>query len=115
MKQTRALRDADAELKAKGVRVIGVSTDPISEQLAFAQKYQLTMDLLSDEDAAICRAFRVPMNENNRASRESFIFRNGKMIWHDPKVYPSRQAQDVFRVIEEVEAGEAAATAAAGS
>ena len=84
--------------------VLGVSNDPVAKQLAFSNKYQLGFDLLSDPEARIIRAFGVPMT-NGRAARETFMFHQGRMIWHDRKVDPMTQARDVFSVIRKVEGG----------
>lgn len=96
------LQAADDELKKEGVRVIGISTDPVSKQLGFCKRYRLTFDLLSDPEAKIIKAFGVPLNKDGRAARETFMFRNGRMIWHDESVYPAHQAKVVRRVIKKV-------------
>ncbi|NNC87347.1 MAG: redoxin domain-containing protein, partial [Akkermansiaceae bacterium] len=88
------MRDADAKLKAEQVTVLGVSTDSVPKQKRFCNRYQLPFDLLSDQDAAVCRAFGVPLGADGRAARETFMMRNGRIFWHDPKVDPAAQAYD---------------------
>ena len=106
MQQVKKLRDADSELDAEGVTIIGVSTDPVAKQRAFSDRYRLPFDLLSDEEGTIADALGVVRLEDGRCSRETFMFRNGRMIWHDPSVYPANQAEDVLRVIRTVKRGE---------
>lgn len=83
--------------------IIGVSNDSIERQLSFANKYYLTFDLLSDPQKRIIGAFGVGLDKHGRAERETFIFRNGKMIWHDPDVTPLNQSFDIKQVIAEIE------------
>ena len=94
--------------------MIGVSTDPVPKQRVFSDRYRLGFDLLSDEDRAIANALGVVITGDGRASRETFMFRNGRLIWHDPRVSPARQAQDVMRVIRKVKRQEKKAARAAG-
>jgi peroxiredoxin Q/BCP len=97
------LRSGNNEFKQQGVTIIGVSTDLIAEQRAFSNKYYLPFDLLSDPDKRIIGAFGVKLEpKTGRASRETFIFRNGRMIWHDPDVTPLNQAFDIKKVIAEI-------------
>ena len=46
-----------AEFKAAGVRVIGVSRDPMKRHDKFIAKYDLAIPLVADEDGAISDAF----------------------------------------------------------
>jgi len=45
-----AFRDRKPQFDALGVRLIGVSADTVRRQSNFVNKYQLTMELLSDPD-----------------------------------------------------------------
>ncbi len=57
---TREARDSTAmagEFEAAGVRVIGVSRDPMKKHDKFIAKYDLIVPLASDEDGAISEAF----------------------------------------------------------
>ena len=57
---TREAQDFTAlagDFKAAGVRVIGVSRDPMKKHEKFIGKYDLKVPLLSDEDGAISNAF----------------------------------------------------------
>jgi len=46
-------RDLRAEADALGLRLIGVSADPVARQASFARKHQLELTLLSDPDHAV--------------------------------------------------------------
>jgi peroxiredoxin Q/BCP len=51
------LRDNELELKAKGIEVIGVSSDSVKSHDKFANKYGLPFNLLADEDKAVHQAY----------------------------------------------------------
>ncbi len=57
--QACSLRDSQAELAAKGVTVVGISTDPVKSLAKFALRDQLNFTLLSDPDHQIADAFGV--------------------------------------------------------
>lgn len=99
-KQACSLRDAYEELSKKGVTVFGVSTDTIDEQKAFADKFKLPFTLLADKDATVVKAFGVPTMRNNAfASRQAYLFKNGKLAWRDLKASTAKQAADILEVI----------------
>ena len=52
-----SLRDYYAEIKAKGVEVLGVSPDPIKKQKGFIEKYNFPYSLIADTDKTITQAF----------------------------------------------------------
>lgn len=49
------------ELAARGVEVVGVSGDSVSNQRLFKKVHDLNYTLLSDEDGAVARKFGVPL------------------------------------------------------
>ena len=55
-----SLRDSYADLRAKGVQVIGVSEDNGELQKKFQDKYKLPFTLIADTDGAVAKAFGVP-------------------------------------------------------
>ena len=57
--QACEFRDAQADYEAAGVRVIGVSPDPLKSHLKFRDKYDLTFTLLSDPDHVAAEAYGV--------------------------------------------------------
>ncbi|MGK0673088.1 MAG: peroxiredoxin [Halothiobacillaceae bacterium] len=48
-----------ADFAALGARIIGVSRDSLRSHANFRAKHGFPFDLISDEDAALCRAFDV--------------------------------------------------------
>lgn len=58
-KEACDFRDNLAPIKKAGVVVIGVSMDGKASHQKFIAKYELPFALLSDEDAAICKAYGV--------------------------------------------------------
>ena len=97
--QACSLRDSYAELQQKGVKVFGVSVDTVDAQKEFAEKDHLPFELLSDPDKKVIRAFGVPLFKDAYASRQAYLFRDGKLIWFDTKASTDAQASDVLKVL----------------
>jgi peroxiredoxin Q/BCP len=97
-KQACSLRDSFAVLTDKQVRVFGVSSDDVAAQKAFQQKYKLPFQLLADTDKKVMDAFGVP-HTLGFASRQAFLFRDGKLVWRDLTASTSEQAADVLAAI----------------
>jgi peroxiredoxin Q/BCP len=57
--QACGLRDIKAELSAKNVVAVGVSTDPVKSLAKFAERDQLNFMLLSDPEHQLAEAFGV--------------------------------------------------------
>ena len=103
-KQACSLRDAYATLGEKGMRVFGVSSDGVAAQKAFQEKYKLPFTLLADSDKKVIEAFGVP-TRLGFASRQAFLFRDGKLVWRDLSASTEQQAADVLAAIEELAKG----------
>jgi peroxiredoxin Q/BCP len=58
-KQACSLRDGHAELRRRGIKVIGVSLDDEKSHRKFAEKYSLPFTLLADTDHSVADAFGV--------------------------------------------------------
>jgi thioredoxin-dependent peroxiredoxin len=99
--QACSLRDAYSQLQSKGVRVVGVSLDSVDSQKKFQEKEHLPFELLSDHERKVTRAFGVPLMVNSFATRQAYLFKDGKLIWKDAKASTDRQAQDVLAVLEQ--------------
>lgn len=97
-KQACSLRDGFAELQDQGVRVIGVSSDSPTAQQRFKKKFRLPFTLLADEDHAVAEAFGVSMMIG-LTRRQSFLIRNGRVVWRDLKASTRNQARDVLQVL----------------
>jgi len=102
-----SLRDAYQDLTDKGVTVIGVSTDDVTAQKAFKEKYHFPFTLLADKDQAVIKAFGVPVRDvpamGAFASRQSFLInKEGKIVWRDLKASTKQQAADVLKALKEL-------------
>ena len=97
--QACSLRDSYTELQKKGVKVFGVSLDSVEAQKAFEEKEHLPFQLLSDTDRQVTSAFGVPLVKDAFATRQAYLFRDGKLIWMDTKASTDKQAQDVLAVL----------------
>ena len=85
----------------RGVRVLGVSSDKPEAQLRFKEKYRLPFTLLADTEHAVAHAFGVRLLLG-MTHRETFLLKNGRVIWRDLNPSTSNQAQDVLAAIEKV-------------
>jgi peroxiredoxin Q/BCP len=93
-KQGCSLRDAAADLKAKGVAVVGVSVDPVAKQKEFKEVNHFPFPLLADTDKKVIKAFG--QSGGMMASREAYLVnRQGKIVYHDEK-QTEKQAEMVL-------------------
>jgi thioredoxin-dependent peroxiredoxin len=97
--QACSLRDSYTQLQEKGVKIFGVSVDTVDAQKEFADKNHLPFELLSDPDKKVIGAFGVPLFESAYASRQAYLFKDGKLIWFDTKASTDAQASDVLKVL----------------
>ena len=81
-KQGCSLRDAAADLKAKGVAIVGVSVDPVEKQKQFKDEQHFPYPLIADTDQKVINAFG--QSGGKRAAREAYLIdRKGKVVYHD--------------------------------
>lgn len=97
-KQACSLRDEFAALTAKGIAVVGVSGDRPASQQKFRDKYRLPFALVADTEHKMMDAYGVP-HLGAFATRQAFLFENGKLIWRDLKAATDRQAADVLAAV----------------
>jgi peroxiredoxin Q/BCP len=94
-KQGCSLRDASAELKQKGVAVVGVSTDPVEKQKEFKSVNNFPFPLLADTDKKVIKAFG-QAGTGPAAAREAYLVdKQGKIVYHDEK-QTDKQAEMVL-------------------
>jgi peroxiredoxin Q/BCP len=93
--QACSLRDSIVDLKNLGVTVIGVSHDSPAAQKAFKDKYQLPFTLIADEKGEVIAAFGVPTLPGGMAMRQSFLVRDGKVVWYCPTAQTTKHAKEV--------------------
>src|SRR5471030_1472616 len=80
--QACSLRDDFEPLRARGVRVVGVSADGPPSQLRFKEKYRLPFVLLADRERVVAKAFGVPLMLG-MTRRQSFLIQDGRVVWRD--------------------------------
>jgi len=98
-KQGCSLRDANAELTAKGVAIIGVSTDTVEKQKEFKDVNNFPFPLLADTDKKVLKAFG--QSAMMFASREAYLIKGGKIVYKDTGV-TSEQANNVLKYLASV-------------
>ncbi len=100
-KQACNLRDEFTAVSKAGIKVFGVSADTPADQKAFKEKYNLPFVLLADKKGEVIKAFGVPLRGGSFAARQSFLVKDGKIIWRDLKAKPLTQAQDAIAAAKE--------------
>ena len=101
--QACSIRNDFAQLQSSGVRVLGISSDKPEAQLRFKEKYRLPFTLLADTEHAIAQAFGVRLLLG-MTHRETFLIRNGRVVWRDLNPSTSQQAQDVLSAVAKADA-----------
>src|ERR1700676_4069219 len=97
--QACSLRDSYTELQQKGVKIFGVSVDTVEAQKKFQDEDHLPFELLSDKEKDVISAFGVPLINGSFATRQAYLFKEGKLVWLDTKASTDRQAQDLLTVL----------------
>ncbi len=98
--QACSLRDSYSVLQDRGVKILGVSADPVASESEFKEKDHLPFTLISDVDHRVSNAFGVPLIKNSLDSRQAYLFKDGKLVWFDTHAATDRQAQDVLAVLD---------------
>jgi thioredoxin-dependent peroxiredoxin len=98
-----SLRDSWEELQKQGVQVIGVSADPADAQKSFREKYKFPFPLIADVDRKVIDAFGVPTAEGkSRPARQSFLIKDGKIVWKAAPASTKTHAADVLKAVAEL-------------
>ena len=110
-KQACGVRDRLPDNEQAGVRVLGVSPDPVKAVKKFHDKQALNFTLLADEDHAVCDAYGVWGEKSMYgktymgAARATFIIDGEGVIRHViPKVSPKTHDEEVLKAIGELSA-----------
>jgi len=101
--QACSLRDSNADLTKRGVKILGISADQVSSQKEFATDHKLPYPLLADSENKIIQAFGVG-GLFGFAQRSAFLFRDGKLVWRDPKGSTKDQAKVVLDQLDSLSA-----------
>ncbi len=81
------------------MKIYGVSLDTVDAQKEFQTKESLPFELLSDTDHKVTAAFGVPLIKNSFATRQAYLFKDGRLVWMDTKASTDKQAADVLVVL----------------
>jgi len=101
--QACSLRDSGSALTQRGVKILGVSADQVSSQKEFATDQKLPYPLLADSENKIIQAFGVG-GLFGFAQRSAFLFRDGKLVWRDPKGSTKDQGKVVLDQLDSLSA-----------
>jgi peroxiredoxin Q/BCP len=104
--QACGVRDREADYAAAGVRVLGISPDPVKAVAKFHEKKSLNFTLLADEDHAVCEQYGVWAERSLYglkywgALRATFIIDADGVIAHViPKASPKTHDDEVLAAI----------------
>jgi thioredoxin-dependent peroxiredoxin len=106
-KEACSFRDADEIYRAKGITVLGVSTDSENAHQKFISKYQLPFDLLADVDKKVVEDYGVWGEKSMYGKkymgtfRKTFLIDDGKIVKIFDKVDVSKHADEVLAAFGE--------------
>ena len=107
VKEACSFRDVNAELRAAGVEVLGVSADSLKSHRRFVEKYKLNFALLSDEEKTVSTAYgawgeKTAWGKTTVGMRRMtfLIDEEGtiRKVW--PKVRPEGHAEEVLKAVK---------------
>jgi peroxiredoxin len=97
--QSCAFRDHHAELAELGARVLGLSAQPLADQVEFAERNRMPFPIVSDERLELGAALRLPIFEVEGMTlyKRLALVARAKVIEHVfyPVFPPDRNAADV--------------------
>jgi peroxiredoxin Q/BCP len=117
-KQACGFRDDQKALEEKGIEVVGVSGDSVSNHKLFKSEKNLNFTLLADEDGSVAKAFGVPMRRGDvykfkkngkeiplkrgvTASRWTFVIdKDGKVAFKNTKVAAANDSKAILKVVD---------------
>jgi peroxiredoxin Q/BCP len=81
--QLCSVRDNWSQYQETGAEVVGISTDSVSSHRGFADKYNLTLKLLSDEKGEVINDYEMKSWIPGRSARGvAVIDKDGKIAYH---------------------------------
>ena len=98
------------QFDALNATIYGVSRDSVKAHQNFTTKQNLTIDLISDKDEALCQHFDVIKEKNMYGKkvmgieRSTFIFHNGKLVKEYRKVKAAGHAEQVLEDLKALQA-----------
>ncbi len=107
-KEACGFRDLTPDFEKVNAVILGVSNDPLDAHAKFREKHKLPFDLVSDEDAAVSKAYGVFKQKNLYGKkymgieRTTFIIdRTGRIAQIYPKVKVEGHVQEVLEFLRE--------------
>ncbi len=107
-KEACGFRDLMPEFEKVNAIILGVSNDPLDSHAKFREKHKLPFDLVSDEDAAVSKAYGVYKQKNLYGKkylgieRTTFIVdRTGRIAQIYPKVKVEGHVKEVLDFLRE--------------
>jgi len=103
-----SFRDRWDEFEAREVPVFGVSDDPVSDLAAFAEEYDLPVDLLSDEDGTVSSAYDSYGEKNmfgntfDGVFRNTYVVRDGEVVLPYEGVDPEGHAEEILADLDDL-------------
>ena len=98
--QACSLRDAETQLRDRGVKILGISADKPDSQKKFVTEQKLPYPLIADSEGQAIKAFGVEGAMFGFARRSAFLFHNGKLVWRDAKSSTKDQAEVVLKALD---------------
>ena len=81
--QLCSVRDNWSQYQATGAEVVGISMDSVGSHKSFADKYSLTLKLLSDEKGEVVEKYGVKSWLPGRSARAVVVIdKNGQIAYH---------------------------------
>jgi thioredoxin-dependent peroxiredoxin len=85
-KEAQGFTESAADFSAYGIDIVGVSKDSVKSHTKFAGKYDLKVELGSDESGAVCEAFGVWVEKSMYGKNYMGIERATFLIGSDGKI-----------------------------
>ncbi len=98
------------QFDALNTTIFGVSRDSVKAHQNFTEKQNLTINLISDKEEALCQHFDVIKEKNMYGKkvmgieRSTFIFHNGKLVKEYRKVKAAGHAEQVLEDLKALQA-----------
>jgi peroxiredoxin Q/BCP len=82
-KQLCSVRDNWSKYQTTGAEVVGISTDSVKSHKTFADKYNLTLHLLADENGEVVQKYDVKSWLPGRSARAVVVIdKSGRIAYH---------------------------------
>jgi len=98
------------QFDALNTTILGISRDSVKAHQNFTEKQNLTINLISDKEEALCNLFDVIKEKNMYGKqvmgieRSTFIFHNGKLLKEYRKVKAAGHTEQVLEDLKALQA-----------